>query len=397
MAVCDLMGMPWRRRRQQVPNHWWLAVVLASVAGLMPVPVRAQTAAVPESARPVLRVGITPFPPLVFEGPPPERGFDIALWESLAERLGVQTRYVVIDDFGELLDRVARAEVDVALSGISITASREARMDFSYAYFRSGLGILTTSRSNALLQRGRHPLLGAEGFTLARTLWLLLGTALVLSVSALLFWWIELRRDPAHAARPMRAVAAALYWAVVTMSTVGYGDYAPKRPAGKLLALVVIFFGIGLFGAVVARMSSVLTVAQLQDLRPHPRELRGISVGTLSDSSAIPAIRHFGGVVRSYPSLSAAIGALGKEKVQAVVSDWPALYYYMNAGSRRDLVLSEEPFDEQLYGLALPPGSLWREPINRALLRLREDGMLSKLTANYFGEDFRLTNVVAED
>ncbi|MEB3264426.1 MAG: transporter substrate-binding domain-containing protein [Synechococcus sp.] len=345
----------------------------------------------------VLRVGLSPFPPLVFEGGPPERGFDISLWESLAGRIGVETRYVRIDDFSELLDRVARGEIDVALGGISITAAREARMDFSYSYLRSGLGILTTTRSSELLQRSHHPLLGPEGFTLGRTLLLLGGTALVVGTSALLFWWIELRPDPAHAARPGRSIAAALYWAVVTMSTVGYGDYTPKRPAGKVVALVLIFSGIGLFGAVVARMSSVLTVSQLRDLRPHPRELRGVAVGTLDASSAIPVIRHFGGIVRGYPQLGDAIKALEQGQVEAVVSDWPALYYHVNTQPSGDLVLSEEPFDEQLYALALPPGSPWRKPINLALLQVREDGVLSKLITNYFGEDFRLNNVIADE
>lgn len=382
-------------------SRWFAVAWLASISLLLASPVAAEVEPGPNAGQParrsVLRVGISPFPPLVFDGPPPARGFDIALWESLAERLGVQTVYVRVDDFGALLNRVSRGEVDVALSGISITASREARMDFTYSYLRSGLGILTTAHSQGLLQRRRHPLLGSEGFTLQRTLWLLFGTGVVLAASAVLFWWIELRRDPTHAARPARALAAAFYWAAVTMSTVGYGDYTPKRPAGKLVALLLIFTGIGLFGAVVAQMSSVLVISQLRDLRPHPSELRGVAVGTLKDSSAIPVIRHFGGIVQSYPGLEQAIQALEKGRVQAVVSDWPALYYYINSAEQRGLVLSEEPFDEQLYAFALPPGSPWREPINAALLRIREDGMLSKLISNYFGEDFRLNNTVTDE
>jgi polar amino acid transport system substrate-binding protein len=389
------------RRRWGTPLGGLLLVLL-----LLPGRVEAASAeaapatAAPAAAAPaekVLRVGISPFAPMVFEGPPPPRGFDISLWEALADRMEVETRYVWVEDFGDLMRRVARGEVDVALGGISITAARERQMEFSYSYLRTGLGILATTRSRALLERSRHPLLGPEGFTLERTLPLLLGTLLVVGVSGLLFWWIELRQDPLHAGRPGRAIVAAVYWAVVTMSTVGYGDYTPKRAAGKLLALFLIFSGIGLFGAVVARMSSVLTVAQLRDLRPHPRELRGVEVATLAESSAVPVIRHFGGIVHPYPRLEGAIEALEKGEVEAVVSDWPALSYHVNLAGDAALVLSEEPFDEQLYALALPPGSAWRKPINLALLRLREDGMLARLVTNYFGEDFRLNNIVSNE
>lgn len=36
-----------------------------------------------------------------------------------------------------------------------------------------------------------------------------------------------------------------LYWAITTMTTVGYGDLAPKGPEGKAIAVVVMLIGIG--------------------------------------------------------------------------------------------------------------------------------------------------------
>lgn len=38
-----------------------------------------------------------------------------------------------------------------------------------------------------------------------------------------------------------------VYFTVVTMATVGYGDFTPKTPEGKVGAMVLILFGIGLF------------------------------------------------------------------------------------------------------------------------------------------------------
>jgi len=37
------------------------------------------------------------------------------------------------------------------------------------------------------------------------------------------------------------------YFCVVTVATVGYGDFVPKTPAGKLFTMGYIFLGIGLF------------------------------------------------------------------------------------------------------------------------------------------------------
>ena len=34
-----------------------------------------------------------------------------------------------------------------------------------------------------------------------------------------------------------------MYWAIVTMTTVGYGDVAPETPLGKFLAAIVMILG----------------------------------------------------------------------------------------------------------------------------------------------------------
>ena len=52
-----------------------------------------------------------------------------------------------------------------------------------------------------------------------------------------------------HEAQPtvFPSVPAAMWWAVVTMTTIGYGDVYPVTALGKILAAVVAFGGIGMF------------------------------------------------------------------------------------------------------------------------------------------------------
>ena len=42
----------------------------------------------------------------------------------------------------------------------------------------------------------------------------------------------------------------ALWWSMVTVSTVGYGDVVPQSVVGRAVATVLIIFGIGIFGYV---------------------------------------------------------------------------------------------------------------------------------------------------
>tara|TARA_B100000767_G_C19778517_1_gene544403 strand:+ start:12063 stop:12893 length:831 start_codon:yes stop_codon:yes gene_type:complete len=55
------------------------------------------------------------------------------------------------------------------------------------------------------------------------------------------------------------SIPRSIYWAIVTMTTVGYGDIAPQTPLGQLLASVIMIMGYGVIavptGIVSAQMS----------------------------------------------------------------------------------------------------------------------------------------------
>lgn len=46
----------------------------------------------------------------------------------------------------------------------------------------------------------------------------------------------------------------ALYWSLVTVSTVGYGDFYPVTVVGKVVAVTLMLSGIGIFGGIVAKI-----------------------------------------------------------------------------------------------------------------------------------------------
>ncbi|MBO0588589.1 potassium channel family protein [Sporosarcina sp. E16_8] len=48
----------------------------------------------------------------------------------------------------------------------------------------------------------------------------------------------------------------ALWWAVVTTTTVGYGDLSPTTPLGRVLAVVLMLVGIGIIGTFTSAITS---------------------------------------------------------------------------------------------------------------------------------------------
>ena len=56
-------------------------------------------------------------------------------------------------------------------------------------------------------------------------------------------------------------IGDSLWWAVATMTTVGYGDHVPVTLAGRLVAAVVMMAGVAVIGAVAAGVALVVTRA----------------------------------------------------------------------------------------------------------------------------------------
>ncbi|MFQ6613994.1 MAG: potassium channel family protein [Fidelibacterota bacterium] len=55
------------------------------------------------------------------------------------------------------------------------------------------------------------------------------------------------------------------WWAIVTMTTVGYGDFVPKSPQGRIFAVFVMFAGISLVSLLTASISSIFVAKKIRE------------------------------------------------------------------------------------------------------------------------------------
>ena len=64
-----------------------------------------------------------------------------------------------------------------------------------------------------------------------------------------------------HEAQPdkFENIPQAIYWAVVTLASVGYGDISPITPAGRAMTIVLALIGIGIFAIPAALLSSAFS------------------------------------------------------------------------------------------------------------------------------------------
>src|SRR5260370_22710064 len=66
----------------------------------------------------------------------------------------------------------------------------------------------------------------------------------------------------------------ALYWALTTMTTVGYGDLSPRTPEGKVVAVIVMLVGIGF----IAILTGAIAQAFIRPRALTPDDAQGATV-----------------------------------------------------------------------------------------------------------------------
>ncbi len=324
-----------------------------------------------------IRIAVKEFPPFVFKD---LRGFSIDMARLICERQGLEPEFVYYDTVPAVLKAVETGECDLNFSGTTITAGREKRVDFSHPFFDSGLIIAVKATSENATLHFVLKILKVIGYSL---LVFLIG----LTIVAHAIWFLE-RNDEHARSFPVdyrKGIVDAYWWAIVTMTTVGYGDKCPKKVIGRVIASVWMIIGIIWFAAFTASLSSSLTINRI-----GLGEIKGLTdvhtkkVGVIKGTTSEKFLRYHDVTVMLVETLDDLIMSLKAETVDAVVYDAPALMYV--AKKDPEIKVVGEMFDVQKYGVAFPQGggSPYEEMFNIAILEMQGSGEYDRIYNKWF-------------
>ncbi len=95
-----------------------------------------------------------------------------------------------------------------------------------------------------------------------------LGTTLGIALVVVIVSGILITRiEPA-----MGTIWDGIWWAWVTVFTVGYGDIAPRSPPGRLFGGLLILFGVGLISLLTANLAAFLIGSEVEKVEKEEKE-----------------------------------------------------------------------------------------------------------------------------
>ncbi|MDY6859975.1 MAG: transporter substrate-binding domain-containing protein [Pseudomonadota bacterium] len=324
-----------------------------------------------------LTVATVERPPFSTQDQDTQSGFSIELWRAVAKEIGQDFRVVRLNSFPEMLGMVERMEADIAVANISITAEREQVLDFSHAIFQSGLQIMVPKGAEASV---------IWSALVSRDLLFAAGIAfLMLFGGGMLMWRLERGAQPYFDKSASEAMFPSFWWALNLVVNGGFEERVPRTFFGRIFGVILVVSSLFIVSIFVAKITAVLTVDAIQGSVNSVNDLYGREVATIGGSTSAGFLEERQLDFREYPDLQSLLAAFEDGSAEAVVFDAPVLAYYASHDGRDKAQMVGSAFRRESYGFALPSGSPLLEPINRSLLKLREDGTYDRLYRKYFG------------
>jgi len=321
-------------------------------------------------------------PPFSMPGNGGDIGFSLDLWRAVASELELTFTVTRVAEFGEMLDLIRTGNADIAVANVSVTADREAVMDFSQPIFESGLQIMIPSGGGS----------GVSIFSILFSKTLL--TAVVASIGLLfgagmLMWFLEKRVEPYFDKPAKQAVFPAFWWALNLVVNGGFEERVPKTPLGRVFGVFLVITSLFVVSIFVANVTASLTIGAIQNNVNSINDLNGKQIGTIEGSTASTFIESRNLRYIRFSGLEQMLAEFENGNLDAIVFDAPILAFYANQpDSRAEMVGAM--FRRENYGFALPSGSELAEPINQSLLRLRENGTYEIIYKKWFGDSSNL-------
>ncbi len=373
-ALATLRRMRLMLRLCRLTPPLFLAVFMGFLPLLASTVCRAQTANATTSSHAgdpnVLRVGVFDAPPfsesvgIGADGAAQWTGSSLRLLERVARTLGVTVEYHSGSE-AEILAALTAHTIDVCASPLAPTPERLGAFDFSYCYTAVGIGI-AIHQTQSIGSDFRHVLTGLLAPTQSH---LYVGIALSLLSFALLLWLVERRSNKDFQGHPWHGLGSSLWWSMVTLATVGYGDKVPRTVLGRVIASVWMLASVVVTAVFAATIVSAVTVGSLASIPVHhASDLARMRTAAVRGSISAAWLTSHDIRFTAVDSLAAGLTLLEQDTIEVLVA--PQISLTMIARDHPEVAVAPTRFTDEFmcFGLSTALSPAFRARFDAALV-----------------------------
>jgi polar amino acid transport system substrate-binding protein len=308
-------------------------------------------------------------------------GVSVDLWRRVAEQMEWHYQLIPISEMESILSGLEQGRFDAAIGAITITPERAARVDFSYLAHRSGVAIALKKETGLIFA------LVSYGAAVSELVPLIIITLTLLMLIGIAMWLVEQRSRFAAQGSESSVVSLrdGIYWAVVTMTTVGYGDKTPKTTLGRAVAALWMLSSLVLVSLLSTSLVSRLTAERVESRNfAASVDLHGKKLAAVGQSSGAEYLDQMHLHYAKFRDLPEALDSLANGRSDAVVNSVGALQYYVSMRYAKSIEIPQGLLASAYIAIALPEHSSIKKPLDRALVRITNGPEWRALEEKFF-------------
>jgi len=326
-----------------------------------------------------LLVGVTAAPPASMKTSGNRwDGFSVEIWQAVAQDLDLTFEYREFNNPASMLSALEQKQIDL-IPAMAVSDRFESVVDFSQSYLKSGLSIAVPVEG--VEYRWINVLKSLFSPHILKAIALLALMALIVGI---IVWSFEKRRNSEMFGEGnVKGIGHGIWWAMVTMTTVGYGDKAPKTMGGRIAAIIWMIFSIVFIAAFTATITAQLTLTELRGKVHGFNDLYHVRVGCIGGGEGFAFLAKKGIAAIPFESVKEGMAAVESRTIDAFVQDEKILQYLIKTEFPGRIQVVGGTFDEYFVSMALQQNSPLRKGINQALLKFMNTENWAELLNRY--------------
>lgn len=328
-----------------------------------------------------LRVGYAGSAPFVLHDTKAQ-GIIFDIWKEIVFDLNLE---YTLQEFSSVEEGIAAAknnEIDILLGPTTINVERAEEISFSQPYYNTEMAILAPVQELTVWDK-ISPIF-SETFLFA-----VLGLLLILTIVGLLFWLVEGRKyKDEYGQHIHQGIGSGIWLAIVTMTTVGYGDIAPRTPAGRVVMGSWMIISLILATSFVAGIATTLSLTTREDKTiTSMQQLEGKKVAVPDYKKIMDRVRNVDGTPIAVKTVAEGYKMLINKEINALIYDEIPLEYLFEAKEKEDFVLSKKKIEPQYYGFVFPIGSDLKRKVDLEIIHLQDTKEIAHIVEDWISRN----------